>query len=227
MKAARGESDDRERSEEVAGRRAKKQVRLCCKQIGADRMVTLTYRENMTDRVRALKDFDSFRRKLGKHKTFHYVAVIEEQKRGALHFHIAVNGRQSYHLLRSIWYSVLGLGQRGETLGHVHVRDPHKFGFGKNGAHKLAGYIAKYCGKTMECRELDQKRYFRSRGIVIPEVNTWRIASTSMLGAVQTAFAIIGSQGMEGVQSWCNNGLGCVWYATAARTEDVKYFCPF
>ncbi len=51
VKAARGKSENRERSEEVAGRRAKKQVSPCCNQFGADRMVTLTYRENMTDRV--------------------------------------------------------------------------------------------------------------------------------------------------------------------------------
>ena len=226
-RAARGESDKRERSDDVSARRAKKQVRLCCKQIQADRMVTLTYRENMVDRETALKHFDRFRRKLGKHHTFHYVAVIEEQQRGALHFHIAIHGRQSYHLLRSIWYSVLGLGQRGETLGQVHVRNPSEFGFGKNGAHKLAGYLAKYVGKTMDCRELDQKRYFRSRGIVLPEVNTWRISSTSMLGAVQTAFAIAFEHGLEGVQTWCNNALGCVWLATAPRSSPLASNCPF
>jgi len=83
-------------------RGAKKHVRERSKMIGADRMITLTYRENMTDRETALKHWDRFRRRMRKHKQFHYVAVIEEQARGALHFHIAVNGRQSYHLLRSI-----------------------------------------------------------------------------------------------------------------------------
>jgi hypothetical protein len=34
------------------------------------------------------------------------VAIIEEQQRGALHFHVAVSGRPSYHLLRSIWSSI-------------------------------------------------------------------------------------------------------------------------
>ena len=41
----RGESSQREANDDDAGRRAKKNVRLCCKQVGADRMVTLTYRE--------------------------------------------------------------------------------------------------------------------------------------------------------------------------------------
>ena len=56
-------------------------------------------------------------------------------------------------------------------MGQVHVRDPHRFGFGVVGAHKIASYIAKYCGKEMQRRALDQKRYFRSRGIVVPEVD--------------------------------------------------------
>lgn len=53
-------------------------------------------------------------------------------------------------------------------MGQVHVRNPHCFGFGMAGAHKIASYIAKYCSKEMQCRALDQKRYFRSRGIVVP-----------------------------------------------------------
>ncbi len=115
-----------------------------------------------------------------------------DMKRGALHFHVAVRGRQNYHLLRSIWQSVLGLGQSGEQMGQVNVRDPHRFGFGKNGAHKLASYIAQYCGKGMDCRELDQKRYFRSRGIVLPVVNTWRLGNSS--GTQNGIFFLCSSQ---------------------------------
>lgn len=54
-RAKRGESENREANDDDAGRRAKKNVKHCCKQIGADRMVTLTYRENMVDRETALK----------------------------------------------------------------------------------------------------------------------------------------------------------------------------
>lgn len=226
-RAARGKSEERERNDEVAGRRAKKNVRLCCKEIGADRMVTLTYRENMTDRELALKHWKAFCRRLGKINKFHYVAVIEEQERGALHFHVAVRGRQNYHLLRSIWQAVVGVGPNGEKMAQVNVRDPHRFGFGKNGAHKLAAYIAKYVGKEMACRDLNEKRYFRSRGIVLPEVTTWRLASTSMLSAVQVAFGVAAQYGLEGIQTWCNNGLGVVWLATAPREGPLLSDCPF
>lgn len=226
-RSKRGESEKRERNDDVAGRRAKKNVRLCCKEIGADRMVTLTHRENLLDREIALKHFDLFRRKLGKHKKFYYVAVMEHQERGSLHFHIAVRGRQNYHLLRAIWYSVCGLGPSGEQMGQVNVRDPHRFGFGKNGAHKLASYIAKYCSQEMDCRGLDQKRYFRSRGIVLPEVTTWRLHSTDMLSAVRVAFDTLEPFGLEGVQTWCNNGLGVVWLASAPCAAPRELHCPF
>ena len=226
-RAKRGESDKREANDDDAGRRAKKNVRLCCKTIGADRMVTLTYRENMLDRVTALKHWKEFCRRLGRHKLFHYVAVIEEQERGALHFHVAVAGRQMYALLRSIWQSVLGVGEDGQQMGQVNVRDPHKFGFGVKGAHKIASYIAKYCGKEMQCRDLNQKRYFRSRGVVVPDVQYWRLPCTDQLGAVNAAFAALAGHSLSGLQSWCNNGLGVVYLATEPGVVSFGHSCPF
>ena len=226
-RAKRGTSDKREENDDDAGRRAKKNVRLCCKTIGADRMVTLTYRENMMDRETALKHWKEFCRRMGKGGAFHYVAVIEEQERGALHFHVAVAGRQMYALLRSIWQSILGLGVDGQQMGQVNVRDPHKFGFNTKGAHKLASYIAKYCGKEMQSRDLNQKRYFRSRGVVVPEVTTWRLPCCDMLSAVNAAFAAIHGHSLNGLQSWCNNALGVVYLATEPGFLDEALTCPF
>lgn len=230
-KAKRGESDKPEASEDVSGRRAKKQVRLCCKTIGADRMVTLTYRENMTDRDRAVKDWKAFCRRVGKVKAFHYVAVLEAQERGALHFHVAVRGRQSYALLRSIWQRVVGRDEAGREMGQVNVRDPHRFGFGNKGAHKIASYIAKYCGKDVDRDgsqdDLNKKRYFRSRGIVVPEVTSWRLPCTNMLQAVNAAFAALTGHSLAGLQSWCNNGLGVVYLATEPGWLSDRDICPF
>jgi hypothetical protein len=80
--------EKRLQNEVSASRRAKQKVRGCCKTIGAGRMVTLTYRDNMIDREKALRDWKAFLRRLGKVIKFHYVAVIEEKERGALHFHV-------------------------------------------------------------------------------------------------------------------------------------------
>ncbi|WP_293781275.1 hypothetical protein [uncultured Oxalicibacterium sp.] len=225
-KSKRGESENRERNDLVAGKAAKKKVRERCKAIGADRLVTLSFRENITDRARALKYFDLFRRRLKLCMAFHYVAVMENQKRGAIHFHIAVHGRQNYHLLRSVWQRVVGKNEAGQQMAQVNVRDPHRFGFGKTGIHKLAAYLAKYCTKEMECRELDQKRYFTSRGIPEPEIVQWRLHSNDMMTAMQVAIQEAQLGNIDGCQIWCNNGLGIVWIATApgdiGRTD-----CPF
>jgi hypothetical protein len=141
---------NRESNDDDSAKRAKQAVRLRCKSIGADRMITLSLRENMQDRDRMLTYFDRFRRRMSKCKKFHYVATIEPQERGALHMHIAVKGRQMYQLVRSIWQSVVGLDQHGRQMGQINVRDPHKFGFGKSGAHRIASYIAKYIRATLK-----------------------------------------------------------------------------
>jgi hypothetical protein len=224
----RGESENREANDDDAGRRAKKNVRHRCKAIGADRMVTLTYRENMVDRDQALKHWKAFCRRLGKVKHFHYVAVIEEQQRGALHFHVAVQGRQNYALLRSIWQSVLGKDAEGRQMGQVNVRDPHRFGFGSKGAHKLASYIAKYCGKEMNARDLNQKRYFSSKGIAVPEVESWRLHGvTNMLDAARAAFDVLTGHSLAGLQTWCNNALRVVHLCTEPGFLSDREVCPF
>lgn len=224
-RAKRGESQNREACEEVSARRARKNVRLRCKTIGADRLVTLTYRENVTDRTLALKHWKSFVRRLSKHKEFHYVAVIEVQQRGAIHFHVAVHGRQSYALLRSIWQSVLGTDAEGRQMGQVNVRDPHRFGFGAKGHHKLASYISKYCGKSMDVRDLNEKRYFCSRGIPVPEVTSWRVPGVyDQLAAMQYCFEMIRAHCKEGLQTWCYSPLGICYIATGPGWDDS---CPF
>jgi hypothetical protein len=226
-RAKRGESEQREANEDDAGRRAKKHVRLKCKAISADRMVTLTYRENMQDRETVLRHWDLFRRKMGKHKQFDYVAVVEKQERGAFHFHVAVRGRQVYALLRSIWQSIVGLGPNGEQMAQVNVRDPHKFGFGNKGAHKIATYIAKYCGKDMQTRDIGKHRYFASKGIPVPEVRSRWIDAQDQMSAVQAAFAALEGYDMTGLQTWCNNGLGVVYLATAPGCHPADDYCPF
>ncbi len=90
----------------------------------------------------------------------------------------------------------------------------------------LFGWIAKYCTKEMECRSLDEKRYFCSRGIPVPEVIYWRLHSDTMLAAVEVAVAVASEGNLDGMQWWCNNALGCVWIATApGGSQDIA--APF
>ncbi|EUJ42576.1 hypothetical protein MCOL2_20901 [Listeria fleischmannii FSL S10-1203] len=70
------------------------------KGVGNELWITMTYRENMTDRVQARKDFDKFFKaiqislseNMGENTRGHleYVKAVEPQERGAWHFHMLV-----------------------------------------------------------------------------------------------------------------------------------------
>lgn len=220
-RAKRGESEKRAENNDDSAKRARQAVRLRCKSIRADRMLTLTYRENMKDWVRLLKDWDAFRRRMSRYKQFHYVATVERQERGAFHIHVAVHGRQVYQLIRSIWQRIVGLGPDGKQGGQINVRDPHKFGFGKNGAHKLAGYISKYISKDQGSHGLNKKRYWTSRGIVVPEKNFYQLPyGTTEFEAYSHVMQIAATDNNDGMNFFANSALGVCWIATAPKFED-------
>ncbi|UVA77931.1 rolling circle replication-associated protein [Pandoraea commovens] len=208
-RAKRGESENSEDNQMASAQRAKRQVRLRCKAIGADRMITLTYRENMQDKERLKRHFDALRRRLNKIQDFQYVAVPERQKRGAWHLHIAVKGRQNYRVLRAIWISIVG-----DDNGNVNVRNP----FRRNGQqHKLAAYLGKYLTKDFAEHKMNEKRYWSSRGITIPERHPIdHILSDDPVKAIVTAFEAAQEAGakLDNCQAFWNQGLGCFWLAT-------------
>ncbi|RRW87691.1 hypothetical protein EGJ54_25340 [Pandoraea apista] len=208
-KAKRGESENSEDNQMAAAKRAKQQVRLRCKAIGADRMITLTYRENMQDKERLKRHFDALRRRLNKIQDFQYIAVPERQRRGAWHLHIAVKGRQNYRVLRAIWQSIVG-----PNNGNVDVRNP----FRQRGLrHKLAAYLGKYLTKDFAEHKMNEKRYWTSRGIVVPERHPIdHILSDDAPRAIVLAFEAAQEVGasLDQCQVFWSQDLGCFWLAT-------------
>lgn len=216
-RAVRGESTNRESNQQDAAARARQKVRLNCKSISADRMITLTYRENMIDVVRLKHDWDVFRRRMSKVKEFHYVAVVERQTRGAFHIHIAVTGRQCYQLVRSIWYAIVGRDSTGKPNGNIDVSNPARFGGQtKSARHRIAAYLSKYISKDMTVREFNGKRYWASRGIVIPERNYYQLPFSTNDWDVVTHFLQIlcARGGVSGAVLFQNSALGVWWAAT-------------
>ena len=142
-----------------AVRRSKQNIRWLCKVMEADRLFTLTYRENQTDRGQTRADFTRFLRLVrsgwrGQRgiPDWQYVAVLEKQERGAFHIHCAVKGFQKIKFLRAAWYKALGCPEdvSGEnTPGAVNVTDPDKARWGHTGrewkVNKLSGYLRKLC----------------------------------------------------------------------------------
>jgi hypothetical protein len=158
-KGEKGRSRNRERNEIRARGRAKGEIRKKCMAIGADHLVTLTYRDNVEDRQRVLSDLERLRRALSRAgKRMPFVGVLECQKRGAIHPHLAVRGFQDVRLLRRCCYKIVGNGQ-----GQVNVRGPRP----GSSPIKLGRYLSKYITKDFETmpRDFEEHRYFSSLGV--------------------------------------------------------------
>jgi hypothetical protein len=140
-----------------AARRAKTRVRRLCKVMGADTLVTLTYRGSQPDLAVCkahVKEFN--RRMLRVLPSFCFVACFELQQRGTWHAHLATRNIpavlppaagggdwRSFNVIRAVWRSVTG-----ELQGNIDVarRKRHS----DKSAAQVASYISKYVGKSFE-----------------------------------------------------------------------------
>ncbi|MBN9430182.1 MAG: hypothetical protein J0H09_27135 [Burkholderiales bacterium] len=175
---------------ERAARRARSECCARLKAIRADRMITLTYRENMTDRDRLARDWKEFVRRVRRVMGFDYVATYERQKRGAWHMHVGVHGRQNYRLLRSVWRSIVGADG-----GNIDVRNPFKQ---RGLRHKLAAYMSKYIAKNAVDGESGERRVWCSKGINRPDrevyggrFESWPAAVDQMMSLVDPALPLV------------------------------------
>lgn len=122
-----------------------------------DKFLTLTFKENITDIKVANNLFKKFIMKLkynyGLDK-LKYLAVIEFQKRGAIHYHVLLHIPYIPHKeLQELW-------------GHGFV-----FINAIKHVDNLGAYILKYMTKDNEdIRLVGQKGYLKSRGLVEPRV---------------------------------------------------------
>jgi hypothetical protein len=161
-KAGKGDSTDRAAHEDRAVRRARSRLRQLILASGVTHLLTLTYRANVTAYDQACDDLSRFVRRLrSRLPGWIYVAVAEQQKRGAWHWHMAVKGRQDVKLLRAEWLGIVG-------AGNIDVKPPRDRKANRRLA--LVRYLGKYLAKTFESNEraLNAHRYRATRGIAIP-----------------------------------------------------------
>jgi hypothetical protein len=128
---------------------------------GADHLLTLTYRDNIRDQEKACADLAKFVRIVKRRKPeWLYIAVAEQQTRGAWHWHLAVRGRQDVALLRAAWRHVVG-------GGNIDVAAPR--GTGRSQTLSLVRYLGKYLSKGFsEPQVLNARRFRSSLGIQVP-----------------------------------------------------------
>jgi len=153
-------------------------------------LVSLTFRENCTDLERAREDLKSFAKRAAHRfgSKFKYIAVVEFQKRGAIHFHALCWGvpkknakaERRERLFASLW---------GQGFADVKITD---------GSMKLASYLSSYfAGSFLDPRLAGRRVYTASRnisrplykrdvilaphfmGLSIPDLSTAELASTA------------------------------------------------
>ena len=172
---------ERADNQQRATRRAAGQIRRDLLTIAADRMLTLTYRENMTDRGRAVADLARFNRAMKtRYENWASVAVMEWQARGSAHFHLGVAGFYPVEEVRAVWRSIIGDGNIDMAFR------PDGRG---NQFSKLASYMAKYLAKNLDQgRKPGEHRYFRCQ---VPDhpTETYYIPAGCPLG-IETEMAL-------------------------------------
>lgn len=228
-KAEKSESEieaDRKDNHRRAVSHAKKTTRYLVQQMQADRLLTLTYRENVQDREKVKADFTRFRRLVkegwkGRQglADWRYVAVLELQERGAFHVHIAVRGWQPITFLRECWYRACGASidaKGADTPGGINVTPPRDF----NGPSRkkewatvrLASYICKYMQKTFDETSTEKNRYWRSKDIAAPAVYRHWLVATNMEDAINELISHLSvAQGFELRRHWGADDGGCYW----------------
>jgi len=225
--------EKRERSLRAAVARARQKIRYTIKTLGADHMVTLTFRENLEDIELVKKYWQEFVRLVRvKYPEWQFVAVPEKQDRGAWHLHVAVKGFQDVKYLRKRWYKALGgtgneVGE--DTPGQIDLSGP-KNRWRQQGTHgltwnanKLGAYMTKYIHKTFDESVKHAKRYWASRGIKIEQYRYW-LAAGSFTEAVIETYERIEFMGNYGLDVRIRPDDGIIWLSAAYREiED----CPF
>jgi len=97
---------------------------------------------------------------------FIHIVVSEKQKRGVMHFHVAVVGFQDVDLIRRIWRSVVG-------EGNIDV----KYRVSKKGIqwkrNRLASYLSKYISKSFDLDSFIGRHRYQQAG----SRNIWAVTS--------------------------------------------------
>ena len=156
--------DDRTLNESV--RRARSTVRRKALTLLPDRLLTLTFRENLTDIDQAWTVFKYFCRlmRFRYGDRFCYIAVPEYQERGAVHFHLAIRGYYDVKIVRLLWRRAVG-----KLEGNIDITSPRRV-CRKNSWNpkRIAAYLSKYITKS-ETVDFNRRRFSSGGQIKIPD----------------------------------------------------------
>lgn len=195
--------------------RATTMCRRVIKAEGFNELLTLTYRLNQTDRELCKQHFSAWMRRMKKALGgFRFCASFEEQKRGAMHVHVACHKLpatathkgvkvKAWELGTRIWRDVVGdveipgpllPGQKRPTLsgGLCFVGGKPKKPGDKRRRNmsigKMASYVSKYIMKDYENSPEEKNRYSRSNGTVMSKPVKARYYQQTLLEIIDRVF---------------------------------------
>ena len=186
-------------NKERSARRAKTKVRRICKTMGVDALLTLTYRENMTDLDACKRHLKEFVRRIRRLVPgFAYVAAFERQKRGAWHVHMAIHALpftlpwagvkvKSYGVIRAVWRAVVG-----DFGGNID--QARKKRHSRKTPAKIAAYISKYILKAFEDGEDHSNRYSSST-YSLPDAVRMRFQGANLADLIGLVYSELGTDG--------------------------------
>lgn len=212
-----------QKNRERAAKRARANVRRLSKVMGANALMTLTYRANQTDLALCKKHLKEFVRRLYRViPDFQGIAAFEQQRRGAWHVHIAVRRVQtavmhhgvrvkSFDLLRAVWRSVVG-----DLQGTVNMRNSHRNG--QRSAAQIASYISKYISKAFDEGAAFVNRWTKFGDCKVPKaVDLGQCGSE--LKAFEVAFELI--EHSHKVQNLCRSRFGDFFFIVVEKPDTA------
>lgn len=209
------------RNRERAAKRATANVRRLCKVMGANTLLTLTYRANQTDLALCKKHLKEFVRRLRTVlPNFQAVAAFEQQERGAWHVHMATERipsellargvkLKSFNLIRRVWRSVTG-----ELEGNIDVSSGKRRQ--QRSAARIASYISKYISKAFEEGAAFVNRWTKFGDCKVPKaVELGQCGSE--LKAFEVAFDLI--EASHVVQNMCRSRFGDFFFIVVEKPD--------
>ncbi|HYC45360.1 MAG TPA: hypothetical protein VED01_07710 [Burkholderiales bacterium] len=188
--------------------RARQQVRYRVKEMGADRLLTLTTRESENTVDELLLRWQRWLKLVERASggRFHYVAVPEPHPSNPKHFHlhVAVAVFLNVDVLRRCWWQVCG----GRGMGNVHIKRLSAGGDKERRVCRVASYISKYLTKY-ELVRFNRKRYWSSR-VQLQAVRRYWLASSDLCSALRETWDRLGVKG-------CSASAGDLWMASGGE----------
>lgn len=121
-----------------------------------DKFITITFKENIQNLSYTNKEFRLFIMRLKRrYGNFRYLAVMEKQERGAIHYHLIMDyqPKMDFEELRTLF-----------PMGTVNVQCVRDKEIDNVGA-----YLIKYVTKDLSIAENSQKNYLCSKGLAKPK----------------------------------------------------------